>query len=104
MSTEVLRTFFARLETYLKTSDLAHFTIIIHGGEPLLAGHEFFWELGRLKTTLKESTGVDVTLTMQTNSLLLDNKWLETLEQVKMHIVNGDELTILTSTFGFSTS
>ena len=70
MSRQVLRNFFLRTEQYLRTSKLSAFTIIVHGGEPLLAGHDFFLELGRLKKRMVDATGVELTLVMQTNSLL----------------------------------
>ena len=81
MSRQVLRNFFLRTEQYLRTSKLSAFTIIVHGGEPLLAGHDFFLELGRLKKRMVDATGVELTLVMQTNSLLLDDQWLDILRE-----------------------
>src|SRR5262245_34738521 len=47
MSLEVLRQFLLRLEEHIGRYGLDEFTLILHGGEPLLWGRENFHRIGR---------------------------------------------------------
>ena len=78
VSKSTARQFGRRLAEYGASSGLSGFTIVLHGGEPLLLG------VGRMREILDEIRGQLVdpgqgTFTVQTNGVLLDQGWLELL-------------------------
>lgn len=50
-----------------------------HGGEPLLAGKEFYREVMRVEKEVSDSSGIKFRNVMQTNGLLLDHEWMDFL-------------------------
>ena len=61
--------------------------VIYHGGEPLLAGREFYKDVLELQKRLNVFYGVKFTNQVQTNATLIDEKWLDFLK--KNHISVG---------------
>lgn len=76
MSIEVLRMAAARIAEHARAHDLRTIRVILHGGEPLLAGHR---RLGTLITELKNSVGDDrqLRIAVQTNGVLLNEPMLD---------------------------
>jgi uncharacterized protein len=65
-----------RLAEYMREHELPDMRVIIHGGEPLLAGQE---KIDYLVKTLRQTVPPDRELTfiMQTNGTQLNTEWLE---------------------------
>lgn len=59
--------------------------IDFHGGEPLLVGYDFFEEIcGILTSTIPETAGLS--LGVQTNGILIDEKWLQLFQKFKVGV------------------
>lgn len=68
-----------RLLEHVRLHDLKHVTVVLHGGEPLMAGSDFCVEVTELmRSTL---TDVRVDVSMQTNGLLLKPTVLESFRR-----------------------
>ena len=77
MHSSTIHHIFSNVERYLKTTDIAEFHFSLHGGEPLLAGIEKIESIVQHRDHVQESTGKKVSLSIQTNSLLLDKEWID---------------------------
>jgi uncharacterized protein len=69
---------FLRIRDHAVSHSLDEILIILHGGEPLLAGVEYIDEFARLGRKILEPE-VRVRYSMQTNGTLLSHEWLEVL-------------------------
>jgi uncharacterized protein len=90
MSREVAEKAIARIAEHTKKHDLASVDVIIHGGEPLLAGAKW---LSDLVQGLRARVPAQVNVTMQTNGTLLTRLMLETLKGLRVQIgvsLDGD--------------
>ncbi len=78
MSAEVVAQAATRIADHVITHNLDEVRVILHGGEPLMAGREFFVNLA---TTVREAVPPECTLEfgMQTNAVLLDESFLDVL-------------------------
>jgi uncharacterized protein len=78
MSTEVVAQAATRIADHVSRHNLDEIRVILHGGEPLMAGQEFFVNLA---TTVREAIPPECTLEfgMQTNAVLLDESFLDVL-------------------------
>lgn len=65
-----------RLAEYIGHSDLKHCAVILHGGEPLLAGAQV---LADFATLLRQKCSIPVDVSLQTNGLLLTEMALDKL-------------------------
>ena len=82
-----------RIAEHVKGHDLAHVDVILHGGEPLLAGRDW---LARLVETLHVHVPARVDVTVQTNGILLDRSTLETFAELGVRVgvsLDGDAET-----------
>jgi len=80
MSEETMVRFVDRLARYVASECPAHISLILHGGEPLLAPiAQVDRLLGRLRTEISPTTVVDVG--MQTNATLLSTAWLDVFDR-----------------------
>lgn len=70
-----------RVAEYLKSSALPRFSIIFHGGEPLLLGPEGIANIAQEIVTGVGDYRERVSLGLQTNGTLLDDKMLDTLDR-----------------------
>ena len=76
MSESVRDALFLRLREHALAHGIDPIVVGIHGGEPLLVGRAYLDEwAGRLRETLKGAA--DVRLRLQTNGILLDERWVE---------------------------
>jgi uncharacterized protein len=87
MSQEMAEKAIERIADHAKEHGLASIDVILHGGEPLLAGAEW---LAHLVETLNSRVPAQVNVTMQTNGTLLDSPMLDTLK--KLHVRVGISL------------
>ncbi|MNM31877.1 Anaerobic sulfatase-maturating enzyme [compost metagenome] len=76
LSAEHRRAFAQQLAEYVIQSDLKHCAVILHGGEPLLAGAQ---TLADFATLLRQSCSIPVDVSLQTNGLLLTDEALQIL-------------------------
>jgi uncharacterized protein len=85
MSERVRDALFARLREHASAHHVNPIVVVIHGGEPLLAGHSY---IDRWSTGLREAMdGVaDVHLRLQTNGILLDDRWVELFHRHRIRI------------------
>lgn len=95
MPVEILEATVSRIAEHVSTHRLPKVKVILHGGEPLLAGPEY---LGRTAALLRglEREGTQVELTVQTNGVLLDEVFLEVFHRHQVHVgvsLDGSALT-----------
>ncbi|WP_433296026.1 FxsB family cyclophane-forming radical SAM/SPASM peptide maturase [Actinoplanes sp. CA-030573] len=74
MSVDVVRTAAARIAEHADAHDLRSVRVVLHGGEPLLAGRD---RLVEIIATLKRTIGRELRLAVQTNGVLLDEAMLD---------------------------
>lgn len=85
LSTEDQRTFAARLAEYAREASLTECVVVLHGGEPLLAGSDSLVGFAsELRNSLAGLTRVSVG--MQTNGVLLSSQILEQLERADISV------------------
>ena len=91
---EVLDSFYEKLRRHISRHKLSRFSVVLHGGEPLLAGkrrvEEILDQLNRIQIEL----GMKVKAYIQTNGLLLDDEWLDILKSFNVEIglsIDGPE-------------
>lgn len=75
LTPEVEAAFLARLEEHVQTYRLDSFSVVFHGGEPLLFGKTRFDALCAQLRQLETRTGCRIRLSMTTNGLLMDAAW-----------------------------
>lgn len=79
MSDETVAAFSRNLADYAASTNLDAVTVLLHGGEPLLAGEERITRFcGAVRKAL-EPLGTSVEFAMQTNGVLLSPRWMEVL-------------------------
>jgi uncharacterized protein len=76
MDEKTLEIFFERLAEYLFERKQSAFHVSLHGGEPLLAGTAYVRNLADLRDACERRSNAKISLSMQTNGLLLDQNWL----------------------------
>ena len=70
MSDELLREY---VRQYIEANDVPEVTFCWHGGEPLLAGKDFYRKA--LRYQRKYANGKRIENTLQTNGMLIDDEW-----------------------------
>ncbi|HEY6255867.1 MAG TPA: radical SAM protein [Xanthobacteraceae bacterium] len=78
---EVEGQFLDKLRTHVTTHRLASFSVILHGGEPLLFGKPRLRALCAKLTALEEATGVEIRTSITTNGVLIDQEWAGLFKQ-----------------------
>lgn len=79
MSDETVKAFARNLADYVAIAEVDEVTVLLHGGEPLLAGEE---RIVRFCNTVHQALApqsTTVVFAMQTNGVLLTPRWLEVL-------------------------
>jgi uncharacterized protein len=95
MSKETVRTLASRLSDYVRSADLDSITVLLHGGEPLLAGPQRVKEFLEEITGSLSNSGCGVEFAMQTNGVLLNNEWLDLFDHWNLTFgisLDGDRL------------
>jgi len=73
--------FCRRLEEHIKKFELDHFTIVFHGGEPLLFPKHRFAKLQKKLAGVEERTGCAIARGVCTNAILIDAEWADILHE-----------------------
>jgi len=92
MSPSVIDAAADRLAEHARRWRLSRVTVTFHGGEPLLAGVDFF-EYAVAAVRRRMSPDIAVTFTVQTNGVLLDEAFLETFSRLSVRVgvsLDGD--------------
>src|SRR4030095_5725909 len=84
MSEHVVEATLQRIPQHAVHKGLESVKLIFHGGEPLLAGEAFFRHFVETATRIL-TPEVTPQFSMQTNAVLLSEKWLELLGELKIH-------------------
>lgn len=81
MSSATVLAFLSRVASYCLEEHLQEILFIFHGGEPLLAGKDFFREF---VTVASASLGIQVkpTYALETNGTLLTSEWLDLFREL----------------------
>jgi uncharacterized protein len=90
MDTAVVRQVAERIGEHVRAHDLPGVDVILHGGEPLLAGAEWLTESARL---LRTRVPAEVRIGVQTNGTLLRPRMLKTLKELGISVgvsLDGD--------------
>jgi uncharacterized protein len=91
MSSQIVRTIAERIAEHVRQHDLPSVEVILHGGEPLLAGTDWIAELTRC---MRDQVPARVDISLQTNGTLLDHSALNVLAQSGIRVgvsLDGDE-------------
>src|SRR5580700_8203056 len=85
MSMETAEQTATRIAEHARNHGLADLALILHGGEPLLAGHELIW---RLVTATRKRSGLDVRVDVhvQTNAVGLSESYLRLFAELGARI------------------
>ena len=90
MSRETVRAVASRIAEHTRKHSLEGVQIVLHGGEPLLAGAEL---IEYVVTKVRQATEVQVNVVMQTNGVLLDSSFLKLFDALDIHVgisLDGD--------------
>lgn len=92
MSREIMRTAAVRIAEHANRHELRHVDIVLHGGEPLLAGTA---DIEYCVTTLRNELGAEVeaTIQLQTNGVLLSLDFLQLFQRLGIRVgvsLDGD--------------
>lgn len=85
MSAEIVEQASMRIAEHVNRHNLDEVRIILHGGEPLMAGREFFVNFAK---TMRDGIPADciIEFGMQTNGVLLDQSFLDVLLEHRIRI------------------
>lgn len=73
-----------RVKDHCRLNNISRFEFILHGGEPLLAGQDFFkMFVSHAKTVLLPE--IQPSFAMQTNAILLNDDWCQTLGELNIN-------------------
>src|SRR5215203_3078682 len=64
-----------KLESHVVRHNLEYFSVLFHGGEPLLFGKRRFVALLDRLALIQQRTGCKIRLSITTNGSLIDNEW-----------------------------
>ncbi|QSB13831.1 FxsB family radical SAM/SPASM domain protein [Natronosporangium hydrolyticum] len=84
MSARVAEAAAARIADHSARHASTKVHVVLHGGEPLLAGREHLRTV--LQTLSAGLSGVDARVELQTNGVLLDEAWLDLLEEYRVRV------------------
>ncbi|GII81183.1 radical SAM protein [Sphaerisporangium rufum] len=93
MSRALVRRVAERIAEHARAHALPHVNVVLHGGEPLLAGHR---HLGFAATALREALppAVGLRVSVQTNGMLLDEEHLRLFARLGVRVgvsLDGDQ-------------
>lgn len=69
--------FIEKLVQGLVDADFRVINIYWHGGEPLLAGRDFYYEAVQICKSISEKSDVTISNRMQSNATLIDQEWID---------------------------
>jgi uncharacterized protein len=86
MSSAVVDQLLRRVEEQIARFSLKDFSILLHGGEPMLWGLRNFWHIAEQGRAISARTGCKFELSVTTNGTLIDDAWLDCFEQTGIHV------------------
>lgn len=84
MSDKVIRSTIKCIEEYCQRKELDKILLTFHGGEPLMAGKDFFYKFINLSKQLMPS--IKINFTLQTNGTLLTKEWCELFKDLNIQV------------------
>lgn len=78
--------FCRRLEEHVTTNQLDSFSLVFHGGEPLLFPKRRFVELQKSLLAIEKRTGCRIDRGVCTNGILIDREWAEILKRYDVSV------------------
>ena len=82
MSDETVNAFARNVAGYAASAKIYEVTVLLHGGEPLLAGEERIIRFCSTVRKALEAKSISVEFSMQTNGVMLTPRWLEVLDHL----------------------
>ena len=95
MSLETIEKIFERIKSHCLKNGLKDFLIIFHGGEPLLAGLDFFKNFIEIGNNILQKD-IRIDYGMQTNGVLLDYNLASELKKLRIQVgisIDGTEIS-----------
>lgn len=87
MSLKVVDKLIERILSHCQKHTIKNFEIVLHGGEPLLAGKDFFRKfVNKANERLVAEAGIGVKFVIQTNGLLLTEDWCKLFAELKIAV------------------
>jgi len=86
MSSGVFTQLLKRIEEQITRFSLPEFSILLHGGEPLLWGVDNFQFFAEECRAISARTSCKFELSVTTNGLLIDDAWLDCFERYGFHV------------------
>ena len=93
LSLDTAKILINRINEHARKHYLDEVVLSFHGGEPLLFGPERLYELAKIFRSI-EDDDLEVSLTMQTNGTLLNNKFIKIIKEMEIFIaisIDGPE-------------
>lgn len=78
--------FQSKLEHLISEFEIQKFSIVLHGGEPLLLGRETTSNLCESINEIKEKTNCNISIGLTTNGLLIDEEWCSLFNKYNIDI------------------
>ncbi|MFX0114926.1 MAG: radical SAM protein [Candidatus Hodarchaeota archaeon] len=85
MSIDLFSQILSNFVPYFAKKGFTDLELVFHGGEPLLAGHEFYRKIPELESAI-DTADLLIYKTIQTNGTLIAEDWIELLKQGKYRI------------------
>lgn len=93
MATATIDRVAARIADHARTNGLSRLEVVLHGGEPLLAGPDHIrYTVGAVRSAV--DSNVEVAVHLQTNGTLLDSTFLDLFRELEVRVgvsLDGDE-------------
>lgn len=87
MKEETVDNILVKTKNYIEKYDKKHFSFLFHGGEPLLAKPSFFISFcEKVKALQEELPEVRLGFRIQTNGVLIDEKWCSLFKKYNVHV------------------
>lgn len=77
MAESTITQFFMQLEDYIVLNELNRFSLVLHGGEPLLAEKSVIESVLLKASIISKKYSIDINCSLQTNAILLDKEWID---------------------------
>jgi len=85
MSKETIKNIYKRIIEHCEEHNIKNFGIVLHGGEPLLAGQKYIEDFIAIGNNMSEGK-IAFKYGLQTNGILINKEIVDSLEKLKIHI------------------
>jgi uncharacterized protein len=86
LTVEAEDAFCRRLEDHIREFDLKGFSVVFHGGEPLLFPKHRFAALQQKLMAIEERTGCEIARGVSTNAMLIDEEWVALFKEYDVRV------------------